>query len=164
MRAMMHGPEVLFPGAAAFIRACAAEVPVAICSGALRHEIEAVVAGAGLGDAVRLIVASGDTPAISACGACDDHAYCTDHARHTVMTINSKMRRPMLLSRSATLPSRSQPSTTASCQCWPAARRNRTRSPGCSARPLRWDVSATGQAPSVTLAWRMARGMLTAPG
>ena len=63
MRAMMHGPEVLFPGAAAFIRACAAEVPVAICSGALRHEIEAVVEGTGLQDAVRLIVASGDTPA-----------------------------------------------------------------------------------------------------
>ena len=36
-------------------------------------------------------------PAISACGACDDQAYCTDHARHTVMTASSKIRRPIVL-------------------------------------------------------------------
>ncbi len=62
MRELVHGPEVLFPGAAACIRACAASVPVAICSGALRHEIEDVLAGAGLAGVVPVIVAAGDTP------------------------------------------------------------------------------------------------------
>jgi len=62
MLELTHGAEVLFPGAAAFIRACAAEVPVAICSGALRHEISAVLDAAALTPVVRLIVASGDTP------------------------------------------------------------------------------------------------------
>lgn len=62
MRQLMHGAEVLFPGAAACIRACASEVPVAICSGALRHEIMEVLEAAALTDAVRLVVASGDTP------------------------------------------------------------------------------------------------------
>jgi HAD superfamily hydrolase (TIGR01509 family) len=37
-----HG-EMLFPGAAAFVRAAAAEVPIAISSGALTHEIEEVL-------------------------------------------------------------------------------------------------------------------------
>jgi len=40
---------------------------------------------------------SGASPAFSACGACDDQAYCTDPARHTVMTQSSKIFRPMLL-------------------------------------------------------------------
>jgi len=62
MGELTHGAEVLFPGAAAFLQACAAEVPVAICSGALRREIEAILAGAGLTEAVRIIVAAGDTP------------------------------------------------------------------------------------------------------
>jgi len=61
MLELTHGGDVLFPGAAEFIRACAAEVPVAVCSGALRHEISAVLDAAELTPAVRLIVASGDT-------------------------------------------------------------------------------------------------------
>ncbi len=62
MQSLMHGPEVLFPGAVAFVRACAAEVPVAICSGALRHEIVEVLDAAGLRSVVPTVVASGDTP------------------------------------------------------------------------------------------------------
>ena len=61
LQAMLTG-EVLFPGAAAFIRAAAAEVPVAIASGALRHEIVQIVESAGLDDLFTIIVASGDTP------------------------------------------------------------------------------------------------------
>ena len=62
MQSLMHGPEVLFPGAVAFIRACAAEVPVAICSGALRHEIVEILDAAELRAVVPTVVASGDTP------------------------------------------------------------------------------------------------------
>ena len=54
--------DVLFPGAAAFVRAAASEVPIAIASGALRHEIVQIVDGAGLGSLFATIVASGDTP------------------------------------------------------------------------------------------------------
>ena len=52
----------LFPGAADCIRRVAAEVPVAIASGALAPEIEAVLAAAGLRQHFRAVVASGDTP------------------------------------------------------------------------------------------------------
>ena len=62
LQAMIEGDEVLFPGAAAFIRAAAAEVPIAIASGALRHEIVQIVESAGLGGLFATIVASGDTP------------------------------------------------------------------------------------------------------
>ena len=62
MQSLMHGPEVLFPGAAAFIRACAAAVPIAICSGALRHEIVEILDAAELRAVVPTVVASGDTP------------------------------------------------------------------------------------------------------
>ena len=62
MERLMHGSDVLFPGAAAFIRACAADVPIAICSGALRHEIAEILESAGIRDLVPTIVASGDTP------------------------------------------------------------------------------------------------------
>ncbi|HEY3161045.1 MAG TPA: HAD family phosphatase [Vicinamibacterales bacterium] len=61
LQAMLEGDEVLFPGAAAFVRAAAAEVPIAIASGALRHEIVQIVNAAGLGDLFAAIVASGDT-------------------------------------------------------------------------------------------------------
>ena len=63
LQAMLARGDVLFPGAAAFIRAAAAEVPIAIASGALRHEIVQIVEAAGLGDLFPVIVASGDTPA-----------------------------------------------------------------------------------------------------
>lgn len=54
--------DVLFPGAAACLREAAAAVPVAIASGALRHEIEMILDAAGLRALVPVIVASGDTP------------------------------------------------------------------------------------------------------
>ena len=62
LQAMLEGDGVLFPGAAAFVRAAAAEVPIAIASGALRHEIVQIVNAAGLGGLFTAIVASGDTP------------------------------------------------------------------------------------------------------
>src|SRR5204863_4541313 len=43
LQALLEGDEVLFPGAAAFVRAAAAEVPIAIASGAMRHEILQIV-------------------------------------------------------------------------------------------------------------------------
>src|SRR3954464_5127455 len=48
MQGMMHGDGVLFPGAREFVTAAAAEVPIAIASGALRHEIEEITAAAGV--------------------------------------------------------------------------------------------------------------------
>jgi HAD superfamily hydrolase (TIGR01509 family) len=62
LQAMLEAGEVLFPGAAAFIRAAAAEVPIAIASGALRHEIVRIVESAGLDQLFAAIVAAGDTP------------------------------------------------------------------------------------------------------
>jgi beta-phosphoglucomutase len=62
LQAMLNGGDVLFPGAAAFIRSAAAAVPIAIASGALRHEIVEIIEGAGLGDLFTTIVAAGDTP------------------------------------------------------------------------------------------------------
>ena len=53
--------DVLFPGAASCLRDTAAVVPIAIASGALRHEIELILEGAGLLGLVPVIVASGDT-------------------------------------------------------------------------------------------------------
>jgi len=54
--------DVLFPGAAEAIRRFAGAVPVAVASGALRSEIEAVLARAGLSGLVRTIVAAGEVP------------------------------------------------------------------------------------------------------
>jgi HAD superfamily hydrolase (TIGR01509 family) len=62
LQAMMHGGEVLFPGVTAFVRDAAASVPVAIASGALRHEIDEILNAAGLSPLFTTIVASGDTP------------------------------------------------------------------------------------------------------
>lgn len=62
LQALLEGGDVLFPGAAAFIRAAAAEVPLAIASGALRHEIVSILEAAGLAHLFAVIVASGDTP------------------------------------------------------------------------------------------------------
>ena len=63
LQALISGGEVLFPGAPAFIRAAAAEVPVAIASGALRHEILQILESVALHELFAAIVASGDTPA-----------------------------------------------------------------------------------------------------
>lgn len=62
LQTLLNGGQLLFPGAAGFIRAAAAAVPIAIASGALRHEIVDIIEGAGLADLFTTIVASGDTP------------------------------------------------------------------------------------------------------
>jgi HAD superfamily hydrolase (TIGR01509 family) len=62
MKSLMHSGSVLFPGAVDFIRAAAAEVPIAIASGALRHEIDEIIDAAGVSDLFATIVAAGDTP------------------------------------------------------------------------------------------------------
>jgi beta-phosphoglucomutase len=62
LAALLHGGDVLFPGAVDFIRTAASEVPLAIASGALRHEILEIVEAAGVGHLFAAIVAAGDTP------------------------------------------------------------------------------------------------------
>jgi beta-phosphoglucomutase-like phosphatase (HAD superfamily) len=53
--------EMLFPGAADFIRAAAAAVPIAIASGALTHEIEEVLERSGLLPLFPVIVGADQT-------------------------------------------------------------------------------------------------------
>jgi HAD superfamily hydrolase (TIGR01509 family) len=53
--------EMLFPGAADFIRRAADAVPVAIASGALTHEVDDVLRHAGLRDLVLAVVGAGET-------------------------------------------------------------------------------------------------------
>jgi beta-phosphoglucomutase len=63
LQEMLHRGSVLFPGAAEFIRAAAADgVPLAIASGALRHEIQAILESAAIAPLFAVIVAAGDTP------------------------------------------------------------------------------------------------------
>jgi len=62
LQAMLSAGSVLFPGAVEFVRAAAGAVPIAIASGALRHEIDEVIAAAGVANLFTAIVASGDTP------------------------------------------------------------------------------------------------------
>jgi beta-phosphoglucomutase len=62
LQAMMHAGSVLFPGAADFVRHAAEAVPIAIASGALRHEIDEIIEAAGLASLFTAVVASGDTP------------------------------------------------------------------------------------------------------
>jgi HAD superfamily hydrolase (TIGR01509 family) len=59
---MMAETSVLFPGAAECVKRLAAVWPLGIASGAMRHEIQAVLAAHGLQPHFRFIVASGDTP------------------------------------------------------------------------------------------------------
>jgi beta-phosphoglucomutase len=61
MQALLADGSPLFAGAADRIRELAAIVPVAIASGALRHEILQVLDGAGLTSAFSAIVAAGET-------------------------------------------------------------------------------------------------------
>jgi beta-phosphoglucomutase len=63
LQATLEAGSVLFPGAADFIRAAAAAVPIAIASGALRHEIDEVIEPAGLAGLFCVVVAAGDTAA-----------------------------------------------------------------------------------------------------
>jgi len=53
--------QVLFDGAADCMTTVAAVVPVAIASGALRHEIEQILEAAGLSAVVPVIIAAGET-------------------------------------------------------------------------------------------------------
>lgn len=62
MRDLLRSGSVLFPGAIEFIREAAAAVPIAIASGAMRHEIDEVIDAAGMTDLFATIVAAGDTP------------------------------------------------------------------------------------------------------
>ena len=59
--ALASAGEMLFPGAADFIRAAAAEVPIAIASGALTHEIEQVLLRTGLRELFMVIVGADQT-------------------------------------------------------------------------------------------------------
>lgn len=59
---LLRAGEVLFPGAADFIRQAAAAVPIAIASGAQRHEIEEILEATQLRSYFAAIVAAGDTP------------------------------------------------------------------------------------------------------
>jgi beta-phosphoglucomutase len=61
LQEMLRDEQVLFPGAAEFIRTAAAAVPIAIASGALKHEIVEILAGAGLENLFTAVVAAGDT-------------------------------------------------------------------------------------------------------
>jgi beta-phosphoglucomutase len=62
MQELLRADGVLFQGASDFIRAAAAEVPIAIASGALHHEIVEIIEAAGLASHFSAIVAAGDTP------------------------------------------------------------------------------------------------------
>jgi HAD superfamily hydrolase (TIGR01509 family) len=61
MQALLRAGSPLFAGAAAHIRELARTVPVAVASGALRHEIEQVLEEAALVNCFDAIVAAGDT-------------------------------------------------------------------------------------------------------
>jgi len=58
---LLHAGEVLFPGAAEFVRQAASAVPIAIASGAQRHEIEGILDATNLREHFSIIVAAGDT-------------------------------------------------------------------------------------------------------
>lgn len=59
---LVDGRNVLFPGVAETVRRFAADVPLAIASGALPHEINLILDGAGLRDAFQVVVGAGETP------------------------------------------------------------------------------------------------------
>ena len=58
---LLSAGEVLFPGAAEFIRQASAAVPIAVASGAQRHEIEEILEATSLRGHFAVIVAAGDT-------------------------------------------------------------------------------------------------------
>ena len=61
IEANIEAGDLLYPGAASCISLMASRYPLGIASGALRHEIEAILRGARLDRYFRFIVASGDT-------------------------------------------------------------------------------------------------------
>ena len=60
---ILESEDVMFPEARGCIERLAARFPLGIASGALRHEIVAILRGASLDRHFRFIVAAGDTPA-----------------------------------------------------------------------------------------------------
>jgi HAD superfamily hydrolase (TIGR01509 family) len=58
---LLRAGEILFPGAAEFVRTAAAAVPIAIASGAQRHEIEEILNATQLRGCFATIVAAGET-------------------------------------------------------------------------------------------------------
>jgi beta-phosphoglucomutase len=61
LQSLVQSGAVLFPGAREFIIRAAAAVPIAIASGALRHEIDEIIEAAGVARLFTTVVASGDT-------------------------------------------------------------------------------------------------------
>jgi beta-phosphoglucomutase-like phosphatase (HAD superfamily) len=59
---LVDGRDVLFPGVKDTVRRFAEDVPLAIASGALPHEINLILEGAGLRDAFQVVVGAGETP------------------------------------------------------------------------------------------------------
>lgn len=62
-QSLLEAGNILYPGAAACVARLATEFSLGIASGALRHEIQAILEATGLDGCFRFIVASGDTPA-----------------------------------------------------------------------------------------------------
>ena len=60
--ALLAGSDVLFPGAAECVTRLAEEFPLGIASGALKHEILAILDRYNLAARFRFVVAAGDTP------------------------------------------------------------------------------------------------------
>lgn len=60
---MLTAVDVLYPSAADCVERLAAQFPLGIASGALRHEIEAILRRGGIDHHFRFIVAAGETPA-----------------------------------------------------------------------------------------------------
>lgn len=58
--ALVRAGAPIFPGVPAFVRGASARVPLAIASGALRHEIELILAQAGLSDCFSALVSAED--------------------------------------------------------------------------------------------------------
>jgi beta-phosphoglucomutase-like phosphatase (HAD superfamily) len=58
---ILASTDVVFPGAVACVERLAATLPLGIASGALRHEIEAILRRSGLDRHFRFIVAAGET-------------------------------------------------------------------------------------------------------
>jgi beta-phosphoglucomutase len=61
--AMLADGDVLYPAATGCVTRLAEAYPLGIASGALKHEIRAILTGRGLDRYFRFVVASGDTPA-----------------------------------------------------------------------------------------------------
>jgi len=59
---MLQAGAVLYPAAPACVRRLAPKYSLGIASGALKHEIMAILHGSGLAQHFRFVVASGDTP------------------------------------------------------------------------------------------------------